>query len=49
MLADVLGRDGAELSASQIRQQNLANADHLAVLNSIQRAAEHDAELEAGD
>ncbi len=35
VLADVLGRDGAELSASQIRQQNLANADHLAVLNSI--------------
>jgi hypothetical protein len=35
VLADVLGRDGAELSASQIRQQNLANADHLAVLNSM--------------
>ena len=35
VLADVLGRDGAELSASTIRQQNLANADHLAVLNAI--------------
>ena len=35
ILADVLGRDGAELSASIIRQQNLANADHLAVLHAI--------------
>jgi len=35
VLADVLGRDGAELSASQTRQQNLANADHLGVLNAI--------------
>ena len=32
VLADVLGRDGAELSASAIRQRNLANADHLAIL-----------------
>ena len=35
VLADVLGRDGAELSASAIRQQNLTNADHLAMLNTI--------------
>ena len=35
VLADVLGRDGAEQSASAIRQRNLANADHLAVLNAI--------------
>ena len=35
VLADVLGRDGAELSASAIRQRNLANADHLAVLHAI--------------
>jgi conjugative relaxase-like TrwC/TraI family protein len=35
VLADVLGRDGAELSASAIRQHNLANADHLAVLHTI--------------
>jgi len=26
---------GAELSATQIRQRNLANADHLAVLHAI--------------
>jgi hypothetical protein len=35
VLADVLGRDGAELSATQIRRRNLANADHLAVLHAI--------------
>ena len=35
VLADVLGRDGAELSASAIRQRNLAGADHLAVLHAI--------------
>jgi hypothetical protein len=35
VLADVLGRDGAVLSASATRQQNLANADHLAVLHAI--------------
>ena len=29
VLADVLSRDGAELSASAIRQRNLADADHL--------------------
>ena len=46
MLADVLGRDGAELSASAIRQRNLADADHLAILNAIwtaeTQAARHD-------
>ena len=35
VLADVLGRDGAELSASETRQRNLANADHLGVLHAI--------------
>jgi TrwC relaxase/AAA domain len=35
VLADVLDRDGAELSASSIRQRNLANADHLGILNVI--------------
>jgi AAA domain/TrwC relaxase len=35
VLADVLGRDGAELSASTIRQRNLANADHLGILHAI--------------
>ncbi len=35
VLADVLNRDGAELSASAIRQRNLANADHLATLHAI--------------
>ena len=46
VLADVLSRDGAELSASAIRQRNLANADHLATLHAIwtaeTQAARHD-------
>jgi hypothetical protein len=44
--ADVLGRDGAELSATETRRRNLANADHLAVLHAIwtaeTQAARHD-------
>jgi conjugative relaxase-like TrwC/TraI family protein len=35
VLADILDRDGTELSATQTRQRNLANADHLATLNAI--------------
>jgi hypothetical protein len=35
VLADVLSRDGAEQSATTTRQQNLANADHLATLHAI--------------
>jgi hypothetical protein len=35
VLADVLGRDGAELSASETRRRNLVNADHLGILNTI--------------
>ena len=35
VLADVLSRDGAELSATETRRRNLANADHLAVLHAI--------------
>jgi hypothetical protein len=46
VLADVLSRDGAELSATQTRRRNLANADHLAVLHAIwtaeTQAARHD-------
>jgi hypothetical protein len=46
VLADVLGRDGAEQSASAVRQRNLANADHLAILHTIWTAetqiARHD-------
>jgi hypothetical protein len=46
VLADILSRDGAELSASAIRQRNLANADHLATLHAIwiaeTTAARHD-------
>jgi hypothetical protein len=46
VLADVLGRDGAQQSAFAIRQQNLADADHLAVLHAIWTAetktARHD-------
>jgi AAA domain/TrwC relaxase len=46
VLADVLSRDGAERSASAIRQRNLANADHLSTLHAIwiaeTTAARHD-------
>ena len=46
VLADVLGRSGAELPPSAIRWRNLANADHLAVLHAIwtaeTTAARHD-------
>jgi hypothetical protein len=35
VLADVLCRDGTELSATETRRRNLANADHLAVLHAI--------------
>jgi conjugative relaxase-like TrwC/TraI family protein len=35
VLADVLGRDGSEISASETRRRNLANADHLGILNAI--------------
>jgi TrwC relaxase/AAA domain len=46
VLADVLGRDGAELSATETRRRNLANADHLAILHTIwtieTRDARHD-------
>jgi len=43
VLADVLGRDGAELSATETRRRNLANADHLAILNAICAAETRDA------
>jgi hypothetical protein len=46
VLADVLSRDGAEQSASEVRQRNLAHADHLATLHAIwtaeTTAARHD-------
>jgi len=46
VLADVLGRDGAELSATAVRQRNLASADHLGILHAIwtaeTRPARHD-------
>lgn len=42
VLADVLDRDGAQLSASETRHRNLANADHLAVLNAIWTAETRD-------
>jgi hypothetical protein len=35
VLADVLERDGQQLSATETRQQNLSNADHLAILNAM--------------
>jgi hypothetical protein len=35
VLADVLQRGGSELSASQTKARNLANADNLAILNAI--------------
>jgi hypothetical protein len=43
VLADVLGRDGAEVSATETRRRSLANADHLAVLNAIWAAETRDA------
>ncbi len=46
VLADVLDRDGAALSASATRRRNLANADHLGILQTIWTAetagARHD-------
>jgi hypothetical protein len=46
VLADVLSRDGAGQSASEVRQRNLAHADHLATLHAIwtaeTTAARHD-------
>jgi hypothetical protein len=35
VLAEVLGRVGQQLSASQAREQALANADHMAILHAI--------------
>jgi hypothetical protein len=35
VLAEILGRDGQDLSASQTWQQSLTDADHLAVLHAI--------------
>jgi hypothetical protein len=43
VLADVLNRDGAELSATETRRRNLANADHLAILHAIWTAETRDA------
>jgi len=37
VLADILARDGAELSALAVQRRNLANADHLARLDAIWR------------
>jgi len=45
VLADVLSRDGAELSATQTRQRNLASADHLAILNAIWAVETRDARI----
>jgi AAA domain len=44
VLADILDRDGAQLSATETRQRNLASADHLAVLGAIWAAETKDAE-----
>jgi hypothetical protein len=35
VLADVIARDGTELSATEYRERQLANADHLALLESM--------------
>jgi hypothetical protein len=35
VLADILDRSGTQLSATETRQHNLANADHLAILGAI--------------
>jgi hypothetical protein len=44
VLADILDRDGAQLSATQTRQRNFASADHLAVLGAIWAAETKDAQ-----
>ena len=44
VLADILDRDGAQLSATATRQRNLANADHLAILGAIWAAETKDAQ-----
>jgi AAA domain/TrwC relaxase len=43
VLADILDRDGTQLSATATRVRNLANADHLAVLGAIWAAETKDA------
>jgi hypothetical protein len=35
VLADVIARDGAELSATEYRQRQVANADHLGLLDAM--------------
>jgi hypothetical protein len=35
VLAEVLGRDGLELSATQVLRQGLSDADHLAIMHAI--------------
>jgi hypothetical protein len=42
VLADVLDRDGTQHSATETRQRNLANADHLATLNAVWSAETRD-------
>ncbi len=44
VLADVLARDGSELSASETWNRNLSNADHLGTLNVIWTAETRDAQ-----
>jgi hypothetical protein len=44
VLADILDRDGTQLSATQTRALNLANADHLAFLGVIWAAETKDAQ-----
>ena len=44
VLADVLERDGSELSASETRRRSLSNADHLAILNAQWTAETRDAQ-----
>jgi hypothetical protein len=43
VLADTLDRDGTHLSATQTRARNVADADHLAILNAIWVAETNDA------
>jgi hypothetical protein len=43
VLADILDRDGTQHSATDTRQRNLANADHLAALNAIWAAETREA------
>lgn len=38
VIADIVERDGAQVSAREVRQTNVANTDHLGILNAVWQA-----------